>query len=597
MCVHVSMLRFVVRPAIVAMALGLLGACDSEVQDAAGEPAAGEDDLTFRATAVDESLPDVDAIGYEVDLRVDDTHGSESYRATVKGTYVATRDLTEVSLDFEGPHAIEDVRVGARAASHREDQGTIVVALPVPVAKGKTFTTRIRYSGSVAQADGSNPNDFDAFGGLMVRQRNADGKRIYTSLDWPHKARRWLPLRDHPSDGAMLAMTATFPRSFVVVANGKKTKTDDNADGTRTWRYEALTPMPPYDFHVAAYEDWSEDDARSPSGVPIATFTYASAHPRAAEVFGDLPKVLDFYERSFGRYAFGSASFLEEPIFGGGMEHASVVSMDETLFSDPEGARKVAFHELGHHWSGNLARIRTWNDFWLSEGFTEYLTARAIGEVDGPAAQKAHLRDYLRRALAADRTSPHPIRPPDPEVDVLTIFDAISYQKGALTLRLLERVLGGPAPMTAFLRGWFDRHAFGAVSTKDLEAELSAAADKDLGPVFAGFVYGTGHPEVRVSLAAAAGGDVDVKVEQTQAGGPAAGFVFPLDVDLVDDAGHAERVSIDVDARSVTKRAHVARAPARVVVDPDEVLVGTIACDAAQACKDGYRCSASQCVP
>lgn len=140
--------------AVVAAALAVAGpgACAAPSDAVTDNAAAGEDDLTFRATSVDESLPDVDAIGYEVDLRVDDTHGSESYRATVEGTYVATRDLTELALDFEGAHAIEDVRVGARAASHREEPGKIVVSLPMAVAKGKTFTTRVRYSGTAAGA-------------------------------------------------------------------------------------------------------------------------------------------------------------------------------------------------------------------------------------------------------------------------------------------------------------------------------------------------------------------------------------------------------------------------------------------------------------
>ena len=82
------------------------------------------------------------------------------------------------------------------------------------------------------------------------------------------------------------------------------------------------------------------------------------------------------------------------------MEHASVVSMDETLFVDPVEARKTAFHELAHHWSGNLVRIRTWNDFWLSEGFTEYLTARFLSANDGPEAKKTVFRGYLTEALA-----------------------------------------------------------------------------------------------------------------------------------------------------------------------------------------------------
>jgi aminopeptidase N len=589
----------VLRRRLVLLApLLALSACVASEGDVAGDTS--EDALTFHATTVDRSLPDVDAIGYDVALSVDDVPEHEAFRADVRGTYVATRDLTELSLDFDG-NTIDGVKVGTRNAEYRREGGKLVITLPIPVPNGKTFTTRIRYHGDVRQADGSDPNDFAAFGGLMVRQKNADGRRIYTSLDWPSKARRWLPLRDHPSDGAMFAISATFPKAYTVVANGKRVSAIDGPEGTRTWRYEALTPMPAYDFHVTAYDGWTLNESRAKSGVPIASYTYASAAPEAATVFGDLPDALDFYEQSFGKYRWGTASFLEEPIFGGGMEHASVVSMDETLFPDPAGAREVALPQLAHHWSGNLARIRTWNDFWLSEGFTEYEKARFIAAHDGPDAKRTVLHGYLRDALAADRSSPHPVRPPDPEVDVLTIFDAISYQKGALVLRQLERIVG-EEPMTAFLRGWFDRHAFGAVTTADLEKELSAASGKDLAKVFAGFVYGTGHPVVRVTYAAAAGSDVDVTVEQLQPGDP---FVFPLDLDFVGDGGKTERAAVEVTGKKTTSRVHLASAaPQGVVVDPDEYLLGTVACDgaagaagSASTCKAGFRCASQVCVP
>ena len=553
------------------------------------------------------TLPDFDAIGYEIDLRVNDVPGRETFAADVKGSYVATRDLTELTLDF-ARNVIDDVLVGGRPASYRRIGAKLVITLPGAIARGAPFTSRIRYHGAVVQADGADVDDFAAFGALYVKQHNAEGRRIYTSLGWPRKTRRWLPVRDHPSDGAMVLMNLTFPRSFTVVANGENVGHVDNADGTSTWRYEALAPMPTYDFHVAAYESWKIDDARSPSGVPIATYTYASVEKKQPAVYADLPAAIDFYETRFGKYRWGTARFVEEPIFGGAMEHTTVVSMDETLFRDPAEARKTAFHELAHHWSGNLVRIRTWNDFWLSEGFADYLTLRFVSANDGPEARKTMLRTYLKEAIAAERgAAAHPVRPPDPEIDVLTIFDATSYQKGALVLHALEREVGGEDVLTRFLKVWFDRHAFGAVLTSDFEKELSAATGKDLSKFFAGFVYGSHHPEVRVTFAPVTGtsdatGNSEIKVEQLQIRGPANGFAFTLDVDLADGAGHAERHAIDVDGRTTTKRVHTARPPASIVVDPDEWLLGTVACGApaASECKAGFRCATgavSVCVP
>lgn len=557
----------------VLAALAACAACSPPGSLEAGE-GQGEDELRFRRVAVDASLPDVDALGYEVALRVDDVPGREAFRVDVTGTYVATRALDELVLDLEG-NTVDSVIASGVPAEHRREGDKLVIVLPSRVPRGRTFTTRVTLHGDVRQTDRGS-SGFTGSGGLMVRQHNADGRKIFSSLNWPTKARGWLPVRDHPSDGAAVAFDVTFPSAYRVVANGEKLGEADNADGTKTWRYEAADPMPTYDFHVAAYDDWNVVEARSSSGVPITTYTYASDAPRAPAIYGDLGEALGFYEATFGAYRWGSASFLEVPNVGGGMEHASVVSMDEDLFSSTQTARDTAFHELAHHWSGNLVRIRQWNDFWLSEGFTEYLTARAIGAVYGADEMKRVFRGYVERALAADRANPHALAPRGVEIDVLTIFDGISYQKGALVLRMLERIVGEPE-LTAFLKRWFDRHAFQAVSTDDLERELSEAAGRDLSGFFASFVYAGSHPELRVGFAPSSGGETEVKVEQLQAGGPDQGFQFPLDLDFVDAAGATERVTVDLTGKTTTKRVRLTRAPMSVVVDPDAyALVATV---------------------
>ena len=600
MCAYVGVARSLVLGCLVSAIA--LTACFAGDADTTNEEATEGDELNRFQQPVDKTLPDVDAQGYEIDLKVDDVPGAETFKAEIKGTYVATRDLDELVLDFVG-NRIDEITVGNRRAEHRRDDGRLVIKLPTRVQNGRTFTTRIKYHGDVAQVDGQNPNDFASFGGFMIKQRNPDGKRIYTSLSWPSKARRWLPLRDHPRDGAMVAINATFPKSFTVLANGKKLGEAENADGSKTWRYEALTPMPTYDFHVSAYEHWKVDEVRSRSGVPITTFMYGGAHRSQPRVYGDIAKAMDFYEAKFGKFRWGTLAFIEEPIFGGGMEHASVISMDETLFPDPAGARETAFHELAHHWSGNLVRYRRWNDFWLSEGFTEYLTARAITEIDGKEAGKMKWREYKTITLTEDKNNPHPLAPPgEREIDVLTIFDGIPYQKGALTVRMLESIVG-EAKMAEFLKAWFDRHAFQAMTTQDLERELSEASGKNLSSFFKGFVYSEYHPELRVTFAPA-GGETEVKVEQIQTKGPAEGFLFPLMLDFVDAGGRSERVTVDLTGKTTTKRLRLARTPASVVVDPDEWTTAVTSCgqSGGSTCREGFRCApqgggVSACVP
>lgn len=587
---------------LLAVSAIALGACTSSV-DGDGEVGDNEDALSSfhgkRIDGYDRTLPDVDAIGYDIELAVDErAPGSEAYTASVTGTFVATKTLATLELDFEG-NEIERVLVNGAAASHTRTGSALRIALGTSVPAGQAFTTKVSYRGVFLQADGKNRDDFAGFGGLTVARRTRAESAIYTSLNWPRKARRWLPLRDHPRDGAMVTTKATFPKRLSVVANGKKVSSKDNDDETRTWRFEALTPMPTYDFFVAASDVWEEETLRAPSsGFEIHSYVYGRDRAAARPIFEATPAAMDFFSKNFGAYRWGDrVSFLEIPMYGGGMENATAIGMDESMFmrGAATDARQVAVHELAHHWSGNLVRISSWNDLWLSEGVTEYLTRRAILDHDGDEAARKAWREAFRDGLAAEAATDHPVRPADPEKDVLTFFDDVVYEKGACVLRMLEQRVGRER-FTRFLAGWFERHAFGHASTRDLQKELGEELGEDFKRFFDEWVYGTGHPRLAVTWKRVDAANVDVVVEQVQSGGPRDGFALSYEVEL-GRGSDRKRVALDLEGRKTVKRVAIAWDPDRVVPDPDELTYATSKCGPETRCRDGYRCGDGACLP
>jgi aminopeptidase N len=575
----------------------------AEVGSDGGAPLA-----SFRGVAVrtwDRELPEVDAIGYEIDVAVDEsTPRAEVFRGELRGLFVATRALDALTLDYAG-EAVDGAEVDGREARATREGEALRVPLGRTVRAGEAFRVTVRYRGSLFQGTGASASDLERFGGLMVFQRNRAGRKIYESLNWPAKARRWLPVRDHPRDGAMVAVTATFPSRYTVLANGRLEGVRDAPGEARAWSYFCATPMPVYDVHLAAYDDWAETTARSPrNDRALRWLPYAGDAAAAATLFGDLGAAMDYYEGEFGPFRWEQAGFVEAPIFGGGMEHATLVTMDESLFRAPAASRAITFHELAHHWSGNLVRIATWNDFWLSEGLTDYLTGRFIEAHDGPAAGLRTWRNYLGAALAAERGGGrHPLRPADPEIDPLRIFDAITYKKGALVLRTLEHQVGTEA-FTAFLRGWFDRHAGAAMDSRALAAELAAAfPEADIAGFFAGFVYGEFVPVLAATTRYDdAARRVTLTLRQTQTLGPEGGFRLPVTVSLARGAQQS-RATVALDGISTETSLPLDFEPDGVTVDPDERSYVTTACSDAAPCRAGWACAAAtatlpaMCVP
>ncbi|MBL0196605.1 MAG: hypothetical protein IPQ09_20735 [Myxococcales bacterium] len=479
-----------------AMSLALSG-CSAAAPEAE-EPAevAEEELISFHGVAardVDRSLPDVDTIGYDVTLayRGEETRsvGGRSLRtpvfsATVTAAYVATAPITSLVVDFTQPH-LGRVSSGSRTLAFQAvDSDHVKVSLGKTVRAGTGFRLTFAYEVLSREIDDRERED----GGIVVTPTS-----MY-SASWPRKGRWWLPLRDSPRDGAMFTAKLTFPEQFTVVSNGTERGVSTEA-GMKTWRFELLAPTPSYGFFVGASTEWVRADATSAGGIPMPSWVTRAHASRRDDVLGGTPKALDFLVSTYGPFPFGQAGFVEVPTTwgGGGMEHPTVVAIDPSDFvGSPTDARHTAFHELCHHYSGDGVRIANWADFWLSEGFTEYLTHRSLEAVYGKTVSDARWRKTLSEARAT--AAEHALRPRNDALDVREIFDGIVYVKGAWVLRTLEEAVGREK-FDAFLKGWFTRHKHKAVTTEMLQKELESELGQSFETLFTSAVYGTGLPE------------------------------------------------------------------------------------------------------
>jgi len=167
--------------------------------------------------------------------------------------------------------------------------------------------------------------------------------------------------------------------------------------------------------------------------------------------------------------------------------------------SEPTGAErelfaKILLHEMAHMWFGNIVTMRWWDDLWLNEAFAElacnWAATRATAYTQ---AWAGHLAGEKLEAYLADQgPTSHPIRQPIADVaQAASIFDAITYPKGASVLRQLMVHLGEPvfeAGMTAYFR----RYAWGNATLEDLVGTLAATAGRDLTAWRAGWLETAG---------------------------------------------------------------------------------------------------------
>jgi aminopeptidase N len=420
--------------------------------------------------------------------------------------------------------------------------------------------------------------------------------RAYPDRPWqlfsdgePQLNRYWFPSWDEPDDRATSELLATVERPFEVIGNGRLVEVRDRGDGRRTFHWLMEQPHSTYLVSVVAGEFSHLRD--SWHGVPIEYYVPKALADRAQRAFGRTGDAMDFFSQVTGR-PFPYAKYSQAAVYGfmwEGMENISATTESADTLRDERAALDstsddLVAHELAHQWFGDLVACRGWAHVWLNEGMATYFEALyrqhqagALGDDELAWKLDTSRVNYLREDRERYRRPLVTTR----YVEPVRMFDAHSYDKGALVLHML-RELAGEEGWRQGLRTYVGRYAFGTVTSHDLEAAFEDASGVDLGALFEQFVYGAGYPELKLRWSHdAAAGVVRVEVRQAQQlDGTTGLFSFPVEVALLDERGAATRQRLPLLARPLQELYLPSpRRPRTVVFDPRGVLLKTLEFD------------------
>lgn len=156
----------------------------------------------------------------------------------------------------------------------------------------------------------------------------------------------------------------------------------------------------------------------------------------------------------------------------GAMENAGMVTFnDNYLFREEVDSSKYTWlancnaHELSHHWFGNLVTMKWWNDLWLNESFADFISHFCISkfQLESRKIQNIHLAFNSRKSWGyrTDQlVTTHPIAGDVPDTEAAdSIFDGITYAKGASTLKQLMSLIGEEG-FSAAMNVYFHKYAF-----------------------------------------------------------------------------------------------------------------------------------------
>jgi aminopeptidase N len=215
---------------------------------------------------------------------------------------------------------------------------------------------------------------------------------------------------------------------------------------------------------------------------PMSNRTGVWAEPSvvasAAREFEDTEKMIKTTESLYGPYRWGRYDLLVlPPAFPfGGMENPRLTFATPTVIVGDKSLVSLVAHELAHSWSGNLVTNATWKDFWLNEGFTTYLERRIVEVLYGAPFARMEaaigVRDLAEDRAVAEQAGDKTLLPELKDRDPDDASSRVPYEQGALFLTFLESKFGRDA-FDAFLRRWFDDHAFKSATTDEFLSFLT----------------------------------------------------------------------------------------------------------------------------
>jgi hypothetical protein len=309
----------------------------------------------------------------------------------------------------------------------------------------------------------------------------------------------------------------------------------------------AWTTNPEYRYEAGAYEDvaihvlYQPGDTAWDEGVAVRNTVAALA----------------WFDTIFGDFAWPQLTNVHR-IEGGGTEFPM-------MMMNGSASVGLILHEGAHNYVHGILANNEWREGWLDEGFASFVTSLALHERTGEPVWRRSMEGVRR--LEASR----PVQPVDlPGADFvdMAMYGAMTYNKAEAIFWMLRDVLGAD-DFRAALRHYYEHNRLRHVREEDLLASMEAFHPEGLDWFFQQWLHGTGKLDYALGAVAARerrDGKWQLQVEIMREGE----IWMPVTLEI-----DGQRYRLDsMDVRQSVDFV-LDRRPARVVLDPDAVLLET----------------------
>jgi hypothetical protein len=402
-------------------------------------------------------------------------------------------------------------------------QNSVIINFPTALRRNTEISLYVAYGGRLE------PQQIDREGIVLDQQGNVQQEDVYIPVEPQYiysNRNYWYP-QSTVTDYATSSLRITVPAEFDVIATGSEVGPPAPAPGAvppgqrarKLYVFDSNRPIRYLSCVISRFTRVASRDvvlAAAGNGAPPAPVALnVQANPRQVSrgrgLVDRAAAVIEFYGSLIGEAPYSSFTLaLTENDLPGGHSPAYFAILNQPLPLSPLVWRNdpVAFegyppyflaHEIAHQWWGQGVGWKNYHEQWLSEGFAQYFAALYAARDRGDDVFRGMLRQMRRWAI--DQSDQGPVYLGYRLGHIKgegRVFRALVYNKGAMVLHMLRRLLGDDKFFEG-LRQFYTTWKFRKAGTDDFRRVMEKISGQDLASFFDGWIYGSAVPEIGFS--------------------------------------------------------------------------------------------------
>jgi hypothetical protein len=480
----------------------------------------------------DEELTDYDVLHYDIDLTAspDREWIDARTRVDLKVRATATASITMRLADSLVVQSIISKEFGRLFGVRVKNQNSLVINLPAAVLRDTPLSVTIAYAGRLEpQVTDRETLAVQGEVSLPDIALTAEPSILYSNRTY------WYP-QSMVSDFATATLRLNVPANIQCVASGDPDPSSpavvpgppgrDAPQGRQVYTFTAAQPLRYLAFVMSRFAPATATTISFPAG-PLNLSVEANPRQvgRGRNVGDSATDIALYYQSLLADTPYPSFTVaMTESDLPGGHSPAYFAVLNQPLATSPYVWRNdpAAFdnypdfflaHEMAHQWWGQAVGWRNYHEQWLSEGFAQYFAALYAQHRRGDAVFGGMLQRMQKWAVAESDQGPIALgyRLGHIRSDS-RIFRAVVYDKGALVLHMLRRLVGDEAFFRG-LRRFYRTSRFLNAGTEDFRLAMEEETGRLLTRFFDRWIYGSTLPHLTFSYKTD-GTDVVLRAEQ-----------------------------------------------------------------------------------